>query len=185
MTTSPLAPLLAVLLLMPLASVADTLELSNGERMKGAVLSENETSVTFQSEGIAWTLARSKIVRIEKDQASAEAELEWDSRRKAKLAEEERQRMAALTEKRTPDNTVVLYTTAWCGVCTRARSYLKQRRIPYVEKDIERSAVGLQEYKAMQRQGLIGNGVPVIVIGRDVLQGFSADWIDQAVKKRR
>ena len=61
----------------------------------------------------------------------------------------------------------VLYATEWCGYCARTRRLFEARGIPYREFDIEKSQEGNAQYLALG-----GNGVPVIVIGKQVIHGY-------------
>ena len=63
---------------------------------------------------------------------------------------------------------VVLYSTTWCGYCRKARDYFRQQDIPFDEYDVENSPRGKQDYARMGAQG-----VPVILVGRQRLNGFS------------
>ncbi len=46
-----------------------------------------------------------------------------------------------------PDADVVIYCTPWCSDCRKAREYLAQRKIAYVEVDISRDRVAAQRVK--------------------------------------
>jgi glutaredoxin 3 len=46
-----------------------------------------------------------------------------------------------------PQARVVLYCTPWCPTCTRARAYLKERNIPFVEIDISRDRAAAQRVR--------------------------------------
>lgn len=72
---------------------------------------------------------------------------------------------------------VILYSTAWCRYCTQARSLLKSSGIPYREYDIEKSAEGLQQFKALG-----GRGVPLLIINGKVLSGFDKSQILQELR---
>lgn len=63
---------------------------------------------------------------------------------------------------------VIMYSTSWCGYCRKARNYFKAKNIPYIEYDIERSLTAKRDY---DRLG--GNGVPLIVVGKNRMSGFS------------
>jgi glutaredoxin len=63
---------------------------------------------------------------------------------------------------------VVMYATAWCPYCAKARAYFKQTNTAFVEHDIEGSATAHAEYKRLG-----GRGVPLILIGNEKLHGFS------------
>jgi mycoredoxin len=73
---------------------------------------------------------------------------------------------------------VVLYATAWCGYCAKARAMLSARSVPYVEYDIEKSDLGYDQY-----QRLNGKGVPVLLIGDQVIHGFDKGAITSALEK--
>jgi glutaredoxin len=60
------------------------------------------------------------------------------------LAELEPQAAARFMDKQHPPEPeplgdVILYCTAWCPDCRRARAWLKERNIPYVEVDVTRN----------------------------------------------
>ncbi len=63
---------------------------------------------------------------------------------------------------------VKLYTAAWCGYCKRARAYLRSRKIPFEDLDVETTARGRREYAEIN-----GNGVPVIFVGGQRLDGYN------------
>ncbi|HEY0584542.1 MAG TPA: glutaredoxin family protein [Pseudoduganella sp.] len=67
---------------------------------------------------------------------------------------------------------VVMYATATCPYCAKARSYMAARGIPYEE----RSAGNSLEFRQLG-----GRGVPLFVIGPEVLHGFSPAALDAAI----
>lgn len=64
---------------------------------------------------------------------------------------------------------VVLYSAVWCGYCKQARNYFKAKAIPFVEYDVEKSDRGRRDYKRLRARG-----VPVILVGKQRLNGFDA-----------
>lgn len=78
----------------------------------------------------------------------------------------------------TPDR-VLLYSTSWCGFCTKARQYFQANGIAYEEYDVERSAKGKRDYAKLG-----GGGVPVILVGEQRLNGFSADAFERVYRRR-
>lgn len=68
---------------------------------------------------------------------------------------------------------VVIYTTEWCGACRKAKGYFKQKSIPYKEYDVEKSAKGRRDYKQLK-----GKGVPIILVGKQRMNGFSPGRFD-------
>ena len=65
-------------------------------------------------------------------------------------------------------NQVTIYTTPTCIWCTRAKSYLRQNQISFVEKDVSRDREAANEMVAKSRQ----MGVPVLDINGNVIIGF-------------
>lgn len=63
---------------------------------------------------------------------------------------------------------VVMYATAWCPYCAKARAYFKRTNTIYVEHDIEKSADAHAEFKRLG-----GRGVPLILVGSEKLRGFN------------
>lgn len=83
---------------------------------------------------------------------------------------------------------VVLYTTARCGYCARARRFLNRNDIAWCEKDINRSDSHYREFKSLG-----GSGVPLALFGRkpgggglrgQVLRGFSEEAYADAFLSR-
>ncbi|NTV69090.1 MAG: glutaredoxin family protein [Azonexaceae bacterium] len=68
---------------------------------------------------------------------------------------------------------VVLYATSWCGYCKMTREFFAANGIRYTEQDIEQSSTALQQHKKLG-----GNGVPLIVVGDEVING----WNEQALR---
>ena len=80
-----------------------------------------------------------------------------------------------------PDNNpeVILYSTARCGYCRQAREYFRSHDIAFTEYDVEKSSKGKRDYKRMGARG-----VPVILIGKKKLNGFSAASFERAYRGR-
>lgn len=62
-----------------------------------------------------------------------------------------------------------MLSTAWCGVCKRARAWLTQNRIPFTEYDVEHDPKGQAEYRRLR-----GRGVPIILVGDQRMDGFNS-----------
>jgi glutaredoxin len=62
---------------------------------------------------------------------------------------------------------VVMYSAVWCGICKQARRYFKNNNIPFREYDIETSQKGRHDFKRLR-----GRGVPIIMVGERMLNGF-------------
>lgn len=69
---------------------------------------------------------------------------------------------------------VVMYSANGCHFCKQARNYFRAHRIPYVERNIDRSSAALRQFKAMNAYG-----TPFIVMGKRKLIGFSVPRFQQ------
>lgn len=74
---------------------------------------------------------------------------------------------------------VVMLSTTWCGVCKHARAHMVRNGIAFTEYDVETSATGRDEYRR-----LAGRGVPIILVGDQRMDGFSAARLDQMLKPK-
>jgi len=65
---------------------------------------------------------------------------------------------------------VIMYSTSWCGYCAKARKYFNSNNIKFTEYDIEKSKKARRQYDAIG-----GRGVPVILVAKKRMNGFSID----------
>jgi glutaredoxin len=72
---------------------------------------------------------------------------------------------------------VKMLATAWCGYCAKARAYMKSRGIPFEELDVEKSAQGKQEYRALK-----GRGVPIILVGDQRMNGYDQGRLEAMLR---
>ncbi len=72
---------------------------------------------------------------------------------------------------------VTILTTTWCGVCKRAKAWLAAKGVAYTELDVEKSDTGRTEYRRLG-----GAGVPVILVGKERMNGFSPERLEQMLK---
>ncbi|MEX2199616.1 MAG: glutaredoxin domain-containing protein [Burkholderiales bacterium] len=68
---------------------------------------------------------------------------------------------------------VVMYATSWCPYCAKARAYFGRKGIAYTEYDVEKSPTANAEFKRLG-----GRGVPLILVGREKMSGFSEAGFD-------
>lgn len=64
--------------------------------------------------------------------------------------------------------TVLMYSASWCGVCVRAKQFFENNEIPYKDYDVETSRKGKADFRKLG-----GQGVPVILVGKRRMNGFS------------
>jgi len=73
---------------------------------------------------------------------------------------------------------VTLYTASWCGYCRQAKAYLASQKINYREVDIE-TQDGMVEFSQAGGSG----GVPLLIAGKESLEGFSPEAYDDILKR--
>jgi glutaredoxin len=62
---------------------------------------------------------------------------------------------------------VILYATEWCGYCAATRKFFAAKGIRYTELDVEKSAAARDQHRRLG-----GNGVPLIVVGEELVHGY-------------
>lgn len=80
--------------------------------------------------------------------------------------------------KSAPNKKVIMYGAEWCGVCKRAKRYFNANNIPFIEYDIDKSKKGRRDYKKLG-----GGGVPIILVGKHRMQGFSISSFQRYYQK--
>lgn len=79
---------------------------------------------------------------------------------------------------------VTIYMASWCGACRATASYLRSRKVPFVEKDIEKdAAAGVEMQRKAQAKGLTPRGVPVIDFRGEILLGFDQARLERLVDR--
>lgn len=77
-----------------------------------------------------------------------------------------------------PDADVVVYCTPWCSDCRKARDYLEQKQIDYVEVDISRDRTAAQRVKGWTGGKEI---TPTFTIKGEVVVNFDQEKLDAMV----
>lgn len=65
-------------------------------------------------------------------------------------------------------DTLVMYSTAWCGYCKKARAFLSEEKIPFRERNIEKSRKANADYKKLG-----GRSIPFFSYKGQTHRGFS------------
>jgi glutaredoxin len=82
-----------------------------------------------------------------------------------------------------PSFTVIVYGASWCGACHQAVAYLKRRKVPVIEKDIEKDPAAESEMQAkLARAGVHGGSIPVIDVKGKILVGFEPNSLEAAMR---
>ena len=94
-------------------------------------------------------------------------------------AEEGKKSQDASEKAEKAENSVIVYVTSWCPACRMTTDYLKDKKIPFVVKDVERNE---QYMKEMVKKVGGYRGVPVLDINGRILLGFNPHVLDQLAK---
>jgi glutaredoxin-like YruB-family protein len=73
---------------------------------------------------------------------------------------------------------VTIYSTPTCQYCQQAKEYMKENDIDYKEYDVSSDADRRKEM--IEKSGQMG--VPVIVVGDDLMVGFEEDRFKELVE---
>ena len=74
---------------------------------------------------------------------------------------------------------VTIYTTPTCPWCHKAKAWLRDKKIRYREIDVTSDRKGLDEMVKISGQ----TGVPVIVVGEEVIVGFNQNRLNEIFKE--
>lgn len=163
------------------AAVSQQFQALNARR--AALKSTDAAAVTaFNAEVAAYQQANASLKQV-RDQAGA-AQLELTellnerSRRQAAggaqpggNAAPGRPAVARSAGKHGP---VIIYSTSHCPWCVKAKQYFASKGVSYDERDIERSPSARSEFEKLG-----GNGVPLIMVGSEKMEGFNQQRLDQ------
>jgi len=73
---------------------------------------------------------------------------------------------------------VTIYTTPTCPWCHRTKAWMRDKKIRYKEVDVTTDKKGLEEMVRISGQ----TGVPVIVVGEEVIVGFKESRLNEIFK---
>lgn len=72
---------------------------------------------------------------------------------------------------------VTIYSADWCAFCHAAKDYFDSKGVKYTDKNIEQDEAAARE--SVEKSGQ--TGIPVILIGDEVIIGFDRPKIDAAL----
>lgn len=75
------------------------------------------------------------------------------------------------------DKKVIVYSTPTCPYCKQIKAYLKEKGIEYDDIDVAANPDKAQEM--IDKSGQMG--VPVVMIGEEVIVGFDKEKINKAL----
>jgi glutaredoxin len=81
---------------------------------------------------------------------------------------------------------IILYAASWCPACRSARQYLRENKIPFVEKDIEKdSAAAAELLQKAKAAGISASGVPVLDVKGKLMQGFDPKQLHELLGDKK
>lgn len=75
------------------------------------------------------------------------------------------------------DKTVTIYSTPTCHFCQMTKEFFKEKNITYTDYDVAHDMVKRQEM--IQKSGQMG--VPVVIIGDEMIIGFDKEKLASAL----
>lgn len=123
-------------------------------------------------------LSKAENLQIDMMQSIRQKIAEWRNATPVITNDTIAQQQNAARQPSIKNNTVELYTAAWCGACKKAKRWLNERNITYKEYDVEKNS------KAALRMRELGggNGVPFAVINGKKFQGFDPNGYQAALR---
>lgn len=74
---------------------------------------------------------------------------------------------------------VIVFSTPTCPWCTKVKSYLREKKVPFKEVDVSKDPRALKDMISRSKQ----EGVPQIWIDREAIVGFDQQKIERLLKK--
>ena len=75
---------------------------------------------------------------------------------------------------------VIIYGTAWCPWCLRAKSFLEQQGVPYEWKDADTQENAEEAFKKSKQ-----TGIPVLDIDGTIIVGFDAERVKKVLAGKK
>lgn len=80
---------------------------------------------------------------------------------------------------------VTVYSTSWCGVCAKAKAFLRDRKVDFVERDVEKDESAMVELAEKAKKANVQpQGVPVIDVYGQLMLGFDEPRLIDLLQKR-
>ncbi len=162
--------------------LADIVYFKDGGKVEGIIIKETPEKLVIQisvgemdiDHGDILKVVRSSDEEInnikeEYEEAQKVNEQYYKAAQKTKLNKEKRYKL----------KTVIILSAEWCVYCKRAMALFQANNIPFSVYDIEKSTKGKAAYEKYGK-----GGIPIILIGNQVIRGLNIPAIDAALKRK-
>ncbi|HEY4222523.1 MAG TPA: glutaredoxin domain-containing protein [Myxococcota bacterium] len=79
-----------------------------------------------------------------------------------------------------PAGSVVVYSASWCGFCKKAKAWLKDNDVPFIDRDVEKTQGAQAELdEKLKKAGVQGGGIPVIDWSGTLVMGFDQRQLEK------
>jgi glutaredoxin len=80
---------------------------------------------------------------------------------------------------------VIVYGTAWCGYCKKARQWLTDNRVVFEDRDVEKEPDAAREIAEKAANAHVRvQGVPIIDFDGEIIAGYSAERMRRLLARR-
>ena len=124
------------------------------------------------------TASVSAVLTAEEIERKRRLDLETAEQDRRRSEQIEADRIARAQRRARGNVRVMLYSTSWCGYCKKARQYMTEAQIAFVEHDIDASDSARAIMKRLNPSG----SVPTFEIDDEVLIGFSSESLEQTIE---
>lgn len=77
---------------------------------------------------------------------------------------------------------VIVYGASWCGACRQTESFLRERGVAFIERDVEEDPTAASDMRrAAAAAGLHPTGIPVIDFRGRIILGFNPAALEEAI----
>jgi glutaredoxin len=79
-----------------------------------------------------------------------------------------------------PPGSVVVYSATWCGFCHKAKAWLKENNVPFIDRDVEKTAGAQDELtQKLKAKNVPPGGIPVIDWDGTLVMGFDKNQLER------
>ncbi|MCR4337172.1 MAG: hypothetical protein NUV91_05135 [Candidatus Omnitrophica bacterium] len=205
--------LMLMIFLCSFSASADVVSLDSGKTMEGLITKLTDTGITLNIEKKTYGIPYNQIKEIRESIGGAASNSAYIKEAQSfvlQIQEKEKERVAArpqpvpekkieiyiaapqvdssssgyappinLSSASKKSNQVDVYVTSWCPYCQKLIAFLHENKIAHRSYDIEKDSSANEAYRQYG-----GRGVPLTVVGDQVIRGYNPSAILAAVRSK-